>query len=87
MTVTRESYTGVAASVVGVVIIILTSPIFRPSLCCARYCQVGNAVSVPVAQALGYAIGLAALRRSTPTDTIFGLPPQFPFGNGDGQAA
>eukprot|EP00271_Cylindrocystis_brebissonii_P008671 TRINITY_DN23144_c0_g1_i1.p1 TRINITY_DN23144_c0_g1~~TRINITY_DN23144_c0_g1_i1.p1 ORF type:complete len:1126 (+),score=241.94 TRINITY_DN23144_c0_g1_i1:255-3632(+) len=45
-----------------------------------RYCQVGNAVSVPAAQALGFALGRAALRREVLlSETTFELPPHFPF--------
>lgn len=39
--------------------------------------QVGNAVAVPVARALGYALGLA-LRRSAGVDPVFILPESFP---------
>ncbi|XP_048425983.1 DNA (cytosine-5)-methyltransferase CMT3 isoform X2 [Pyrus x bretschneideri] len=42
-----------------------------------RYMQVGNAVAVPVARALGYALGLA-LRRSAGADPVFILPESFP---------
>ncbi|CAI5939727.1 unnamed protein product [Closterium sp. NIES-65] len=42
-----------------------------------RYCQVGNAVSVPIAMALGYSIAGAALG-GTSTAT-YGLPSSFPY--------
>ncbi|GJP32550.1 hypothetical protein CLOM_g17176 [Closterium sp. NIES-68] len=42
-----------------------------------RYCQVGNAVSVPTAMALGYSIAGAALG-GTSTAT-YGLPSSFPY--------
>lgn len=42
-----------------------------------RYIQVGNAVAVPVARALGYALGLAYQDKSGDQPT-FKLPPKFP---------
>uniref|UniRef100_A0AAU7N4H5 DNA (cytosine-5-)-methyltransferase n=1 Tax=Vitis davidii TaxID=103354 RepID=A0AAU7N4H5_9ROSI len=42
-----------------------------------RYIQVGNAVAVPVARALGYALGLAA-QGSVSDGPMFILPPKFP---------
>ncbi|KAI5321117.1 hypothetical protein L3X38_030188 [Prunus dulcis] len=42
-----------------------------------RYIQVGNAVAVPVARALGYALGLA-LKGSAGVDPVFPLPEKFP---------
>ncbi|XP_043691598.1 DNA (cytosine-5)-methyltransferase CMT3-like [Telopea speciosissima] len=42
-----------------------------------RYIQVGNAVAVPVARALGYALGLA-LQRNTDEQPLLILPPNFP---------
>ncbi|KAK2973205.1 hypothetical protein RJ640_024492 [Escallonia rubra] len=41
-----------------------------------RYCQVGNAVSVPVARALGYALGMAFRKLST-DGPLMTLPPKF----------
>lgn len=43
----------------------------------SRYIQVGNAVAVPVARALGYALGLAA-QGSVSDGPLFTLPPKFP---------
>ncbi|KAK9273625.1 hypothetical protein L1049_018435 [Liquidambar formosana] len=42
-----------------------------------RYIQVGNAVAVPVARALGYALGLAC-QGSITDEALFRLPPKFP---------
>ncbi|ONK81232.1 uncharacterized protein A4U43_C01F26800 [Asparagus officinalis] len=42
-----------------------------------RYIQVGNAVAVPVARALGYALGLAYQGKASEQPT-FALPPKFP---------
>ncbi|KAL2507919.1 DNA (cytosine-5)-methyltransferase CMT3 [Forsythia ovata] len=42
-----------------------------------RYIQVGNAVAVPVARALGYSLALA-LRRLSGNEPLFSLPEQFP---------
>ncbi|PSR86881.1 DNA (cytosine-5)-methyltransferase [Actinidia chinensis var. chinensis] len=42
-----------------------------------RYMQVGNAVAVPVSQALGYALGLAA-QGSGGEEPVFTLPKKFP---------
>jgi len=41
-----------------------------------RYCQVGNAVAVPVARALGYALGMA-VQRLTEEGHLMILPPKF----------
>ncbi|KAK3037663.1 hypothetical protein RJ639_030440 [Escallonia herrerae] len=41
-----------------------------------RYCQVGNAVSVPVARALGYTLGMAFRKQST-DGPLMTLPPKF----------
>ncbi|XP_059624964.1 DNA (cytosine-5)-methyltransferase CMT2-like isoform X2 [Cornus florida] len=41
-----------------------------------RYCQVGNAVSVPVARALGYALGMA-VRKLSGDEPLMTLPPKF----------
>ncbi|KAL7183406.1 hypothetical protein ACSBR2_025750 [Camellia fascicularis] len=41
-----------------------------------RYCQVGNAVAVPVARALGFALGMA-VRKLTGDEPIMTLPPKF----------
>lgn len=43
-----------------------------------KYIQVGNAVAVPVARALGYALGLAVLGFSD-TKPSLSLPPGFPY--------
>ncbi|KAF5447968.1 hypothetical protein F2P56_033477 [Juglans regia] len=43
-----------------------------------RYIQVGNAVAVPVARALGYALGLACRSSGTVDEPLFTLPPKFP---------
>lgn len=43
-----------------------------------RYCQVGNAVAVPVARAIGYAMGVAWRRRPVGLDEpLMVLPPKF----------
>lgn len=44
---------------------------------CNRYIQVGNAVAVPVARALGYSLGMAfqGLAGDAP---VFSLPKKFP---------
>ncbi|PSR90243.1 DNA (cytosine-5)-methyltransferase [Actinidia chinensis var. chinensis] len=44
---------------------------------CSRYMQVGNAVAVPVSQALGYALGLAS-QGSSGEEPVFTLPKKFP---------
>ncbi|KAJ7973784.1 Cytosine-specific methyltransferase [Quillaja saponaria] len=44
----------------------------------ARYIQVGNAVAVPVARALGYALGFAC-QGSASNDPLFTLPQNFPI--------
>ncbi|KAL2333947.1 hypothetical protein Fmac_015160 [Flemingia macrophylla] len=41
-----------------------------------RYCQIGNAVAVPVARALGYALGLA-YRKLSGNEPLMTLPPKF----------
>ncbi|KAJ9678558.1 hypothetical protein PVL29_020666 [Vitis rotundifolia] len=41
-----------------------------------RYCQIGNAVAVPVARALGYAMGLAVQKLSG-DEPLLTLPPKF----------
>lgn len=43
-----------------------------------RYCQVGNAVAVPVARALGYALGMAS-RKLSGDEPLMTLPPKFTF--------
>lgn len=43
-----------------------------------RYIQVGNAVAVPVARALGYGLGLACQAFSSLNEPLFRLPPKFP---------
>ena len=45
---------------------------------CFRYIQVGNAVAVPVARALGYALGSAFQGSSGVNEPVFRLPPKFP---------
>uniref|UniRef100_A0A7N0UBW6 Cytosine-specific methyltransferase n=1 Tax=Kalanchoe fedtschenkoi TaxID=63787 RepID=A0A7N0UBW6_KALFE len=42
-----------------------------------RYRQVGNAVAVPVARALGYALGLAFQQVGDPSQPLITLPPKF----------
>ena len=45
-----------------------------------RYIQVGNAVAVPVARALGYTLGLAFEgSTSTSDDPLYKLPDKFPM--------
>ncbi|KAK6137229.1 hypothetical protein DH2020_029018 [Rehmannia glutinosa] len=41
-----------------------------------RYCQIGNAVSIPVARALGYALGMA-YRKTIGDEPLMTLPPKF----------
>ncbi|KAK8477753.1 hypothetical protein V6N11_058019 [Hibiscus sabdariffa] len=41
-----------------------------------RYCQIGNAVAVPVARALGYTMGMAFQKRSGNEPLVI-LPPKF----------
>jgi len=43
-----------------------------------RYCQVGNAVAVPVGRALGYALGLA-YQRLAGNEPLIKLPSNFSF--------
>ncbi|KAF3447847.1 hypothetical protein FNV43_RR08553 [Rhamnella rubrinervis] len=45
-----------------------------------RYCQVGNAVAVPVARALGYALGLA-IRKCSGNEPLMTLPKKFSHSN------
>ncbi|KAF3958191.1 hypothetical protein CMV_016874 [Castanea mollissima] len=45
-----------------------------------RYCQIGNAVAVPVARALGYAMGLA-FRKLIGDEPLMTLPPKFSHSN------
>ncbi|ONI05789.1 hypothetical protein PRUPE_5G024100 [Prunus persica] len=45
-----------------------------------RYCQVGNAVAVPVARALGYALGLA-VRKLSGNEPLMTLPRNFSHSN------
>lgn len=49
-----------------------------PDLCLhsCRYCQIGNAVAVPVARALGYALGLAVQKLSG-DEPLLTLPDKF----------
>ncbi|CAI9762558.1 unnamed protein product [Fraxinus pennsylvanica] len=44
-----------------------------------KYCQIGNAVSVPVARALGYALGMASTRKFSGDEPLVILPPKFSF--------
>ena len=44
----------------------------------SRYTQVGNAVAVPVARALGYALGQAFQGLTNGSDPLFTLPEGFP---------
>jgi DNA (cytosine-5)-methyltransferase 1 len=44
----------------------------------SRYIQVGNAVAIPVARALGYGLGLACQASITLEEPLFRLPPKFP---------
>ncbi|RDY09025.1 DNA (cytosine-5)-methyltransferase CMT2, partial [Mucuna pruriens] len=46
-----------------------------------RYCQIGNAVAVPVARALGYALGLAYRRKLSGNEPLITLPPKFSHSN------
>ncbi|THG09371.1 hypothetical protein TEA_013787 [Camellia sinensis var. sinensis] len=43
-----------------------------------RYCQVGNAVAVPVARALGYSLGIA-VQKLGGNEPLMTLPPKFTF--------
>lgn len=54
-----------------------TSFIFMMFLC-FRYIQVGNAVAVPVARALGYALG-QAIKGNIGSEALIKLPQNFPF--------
>ncbi|KAK7386807.1 hypothetical protein VNO78_27143 [Psophocarpus tetragonolobus] len=45
-----------------------------------RYCQIGNAVAVPVSRALGYALGLA-YRKLSANEPLIALPPKFSHSN------
>eukprot|EP00249_Psilotum_nudum_P006108 c19462_g1_i1 orf=456-3056(-) len=45
-----------------------------------RYIQVGNAVAVPVARALGFSLAVAVRRQCCPSGPIMELPPNFPYG-------
>ncbi|KAK1382488.1 DNA (Cytosine-5)-methyltransferase CMT3, partial [Heracleum sosnowskyi] len=44
-----------------------------------RYIQVGNAVAVPVARALGYSLGLAVKGAGSPSEPLYTLPMKFPI--------
>lgn len=52
--------------------------------CCydtiCRYCQIGNAVAVPVSRALGYALGLAC-RKLNGNEPLVTLPSKFSHSN------
>lgn len=41
-----------------------------------RYCQIGNAVAVPVSRALGYAMGMA-FQKLSGNEPLMTLPPKF----------
>ncbi|KAE8702835.1 DNA (cytosine-5)-methyltransferase CMT2 [Hibiscus syriacus] len=43
-----------------------------------RYCQIGNAVAVPVARALGYTMGMA-FQKLSGNEPLMILPPKFPL--------
>lgn len=43
-----------------------------------RYCQIGNAVAIPVGRALGYALGMA-YQKLTDDEPLMTLPPNFAF--------
>ncbi|KAK1386475.1 Chromomethylase [Heracleum sosnowskyi] len=43
-----------------------------------RYIQVGNAVAIPVARALGYSLGLSVKHDSSPKEHLVALPTWFP---------
>nr|GMD78186.1 DNA (cytosine-5)-methyltransferase CMT2 [Ipomoea batatas] len=43
-----------------------------------RYCQLGNAVAIPVGRALGYALGIA-FQRLSGDEPLMKLPPKFAF--------
>lgn len=45
----------------------------------ARYMQVGNAVAVPVATALGYVLGQSFLRKVSHQQETLELPRHFPY--------
>lgn len=48
------------------------------TFCPCRYRQIGNAVALPVARALGYALGMASLKL-VGDDPLLILPPKFSF--------
>lgn len=62
--------------------VIILGYFFGESILClsnvVRYIQVGNAVAVPVARALGYALGQAYQGLTTGSDPVFTLPEGFP---------
>ncbi|XP_012573783.1 DNA (cytosine-5)-methyltransferase CMT2 isoform X2 [Cicer arietinum] len=45
-----------------------------------RYCQIGNAVAIPVSRALGYALG-TAYRKLSGNEPLMTLPPKFSLSN------
>lgn len=45
-----------------------------------RYCQIGNAVAVPVGRALGYALGMA-IQKKGGNEPLMTLPPKFSLSN------
>lgn len=53
---------------------------------CNRYIQVGNAVAVPVARALGYCLGQAFLGESQGSEPLYELPASFTYVAGVAQA-
>ncbi|MED6220067.1 hypothetical protein PIB30_041455 [Stylosanthes scabra] len=46
-----------------------------------RYRQIGNAVAVPVGRALGYALGMAYLKKLSGNEALMTLPPKFSLSN------
>ncbi|KAH9606515.1 hypothetical protein KSS87_018905 [Heliosperma pusillum] len=46
-----------------------------------RYRQVGNAVAIPVAKALGYALGMASQKGIGKEEALLTLPPKFAYSN------
>ncbi|KAL1370753.1 DNA (cytosine-5)-methyltransferase CMT2 isoform X2 [Arachis hypogaea] len=46
-----------------------------------RYRQIGNAVAVPVGRALGYALGMAYMKKLSGNEALMTLPPKFSLSN------
>lgn len=57
----------------------LKSRLILHNFCFFRYIQVGNAVAVPVAKALGYALGIAFQGLADGKDPLLTLPEGFAF--------